>query len=87
MKLLLLGLLPIIAYGFDCPSDTGLFRDPEECSKYYQCWSGRAVHKSCPGGLVVRTFTFYVNPSKINLTDMTVKLTAIENIHTSLLDI
>ena len=54
MKLFLLGLLPALIYGYKCPSDTGLFSDPADCSKFYQCVHGQAYHKDCTVGTVVR---------------------------------
>jgi len=52
MLLFLVALLPVAALGFTCPAGSGLFRDPEDCGKYYQCWNNRAHSKSCPTGLV-----------------------------------
>lgn len=50
--LTLLAVLPALALAFTCPKDTGLYRNAEDCSKYWQCWNGRAISKDCPGGLV-----------------------------------
>ncbi|GFU97805.1 chitin-binding type-2 domain-containing protein [Trichonephila clavipes] len=34
-----------------CPSRFGLFPDPEDCNKYYQCSQWEPVHKTCDSGL------------------------------------
>lgn len=37
---------------FTCTGKSnGFYRDPVDCTKYYQCWSGNQYHSNCPSGL------------------------------------
>lgn len=36
---------------FSCPSSNGFYRDPFNCSKYYQCANWNPYHFDCPAGL------------------------------------
>jgi len=42
-----------VAQKFVCPPDAdGLFEDPEQCDKYYDCYEGTQTEKLCPDGHV-----------------------------------
>ena len=54
---------------FQCPGD-GYFRDPHDCTKFYQCANDLPYHVSCNGGLVFNERTEicdwpYVVPGRI----------------------
>ncbi|XP_013394384.1 chitin-binding domain protein cbd-1 [Lingula anatina] len=51
--LFVLGLIALPASTFECPKKrSGLFRDPEDCGKFYQCYKGlRSFRLNCPAGL------------------------------------
>lgn len=36
---------------FECPEQFGYFDDPADCSKYFVCVFGEALHEQCTGGL------------------------------------
>merc|ERR1712242_693342 len=36
---------------FQCPKEEGLFPDPEQCDKYWECRNGEATRRLCPDGL------------------------------------
>jgi hypothetical protein len=36
---------------FKCPEQNGLFRNPDDCSKYFNCANWYAYSQSCPSGL------------------------------------
>lgn len=36
---------------FKCPEQFGYFHDPFDCSKYFVCVFGEALHEQCTGGL------------------------------------
>ncbi|XP_076349905.1 uncharacterized protein LOC143246704 [Tachypleus tridentatus] len=40
---------------FSCGDQFGYYPDPEDCSKYYVCVFGDALHESCTGGLYFST--------------------------------
>ncbi|CAH1785311.1 unnamed protein product [Owenia fusiformis] len=40
----------VISEDFKCPLPTGLYLDPEDCSKFYHCSNDIAYHKDCPLG-------------------------------------
>jgi len=43
----------VIGQGFVCPPDAdGLFEDPDQCDKYYDCYEGQQIAKLCPDGHV-----------------------------------
>ena len=53
--LLALGLVGpalVRASGFECPEEAGVFPDPEQCDKYYECVDGLPETKFCPDGLL-----------------------------------
>lgn len=37
---------------FKCPPKDGLYEDPKQCDKFYECIDGEAEEKLCPDGLV-----------------------------------
>lgn len=37
---------------FKCPQKHGVYEDPKQCDKFYECDEGQAVEKLCPDGLV-----------------------------------
>merc|ERR1712071_640694 len=36
---------------FQCPKEGGLFPDPDDCTKYFQCFNLLAWEMQCPAGL------------------------------------
>ena len=49
---LLSSLQPSIAFvNFKCPSPFGYYEDLDDCSKYYVCVFGEALHENCSVGL------------------------------------
>jgi len=46
---------PIPSPKFQCPEDEGLFPDPTDCTKFYQCFNHLAWQSKCPADL-------YFNP-------------------------
>merc|ERR1719402_369242 len=36
---------------FECPEDSGVFPDPEQCDKYWECSGGKRQRRLCPDGL------------------------------------
>ena len=55
-KAILIGFLPLI-FAFTCP-ESGIFPDPEDCSKFYHCANGIGYHKSCSNGLLFNPVSF-----------------------------
>ena len=37
---------------FTCPTPSGYYADPTDCSKFYQCSDGQAISMSCGSGTV-----------------------------------
>lgn len=35
-----------------CKEPNGVYEDPEQCDKYYECYDGEAIERLCPDGLV-----------------------------------
>jgi len=55
VNLLISCLLASLALGqsnFRCPDEDGLYSDPKQCDKYYECDRGVLSEKLCPDGLV-----------------------------------
>nr|XP_027205630.1 anaphase-promoting complex subunit cdh1-like [Dermatophagoides pteronyssinus] len=43
--------LPLTSINFRCPEQFGYYADEYNCSKYFVCVFGEALHESCTGGL------------------------------------
>ena len=51
--LLALGLVgPALVRAYECPEEAGVFPDPEQCDKYYECVADIPEEKFCPDGLL-----------------------------------
>lgn len=42
---------PLTSINFRCPEQFGYYADEYNCSKYFVCVFGEALHESCTGGL------------------------------------
>lgn len=42
---------PLASVNFRCPEQFGYYADEYNCSKYFVCVFGEALHESCTGGL------------------------------------
>merc|ERR1711962_1466142 len=52
-------VLPAAADDFACPKPTGIFPDPDDCSRFFECSGGRGYQFHCPDGLLFNAAVFY----------------------------
>merc|ERR1711872_130128 len=52
-------VLPAATADFACPKPTGIFPDPDDCSRFFECSGGRGYQFHCPDGLLFNAAVFY----------------------------
>jgi len=52
-------VLPAAADDFACPKPTGIFPDPDDCSRFFECSGGRGYQFHCPDGLLFNAAVLY----------------------------